>query len=134
MIRVALLIVASWTAAACTDETKAPPKPLTAPFTQAAAEKARAEWAKHNIPARKELDLGKGAKLQLVLIPPGKFRMGAPAAEREYIRKQFDIEIKGEDERDVTISKPFYLAVTETTQEQYEAVFGPARNISWFNP
>src|SRR4029077_10441157 len=30
--------------------------------------------------------------------------------------------------------KPCYLAATETTQEQYEAVLGWGRNISWFNP
>jgi formylglycine-generating enzyme required for sulfatase activity len=111
------------------------PKPLSAPFAKDAADKARAAWASHlNIPERKQLDLGKGVKLELILIPPGTFRMGSSAAEREYVLKRFNVESKGEDARDVTISRPIYIARTETMQEQYEAVLGSARNISWFSP
>ncbi|MCE9534623.1 MAG: formylglycine-generating enzyme family protein, partial [Planctomycetes bacterium] len=56
--------------------------------------------------------LPKGVKLDLLLIPPGQFRMGT------------DGDKDKETPRDVTITKPFYMAVTETTQEQYEAVTG----------
>ncbi len=134
MVRIILLSAIALPFSVRAEETKTLPKPLSAPFTQADVHKARKEWAQHlNIPERKELDLGKGVKLEVVLIPPGKFRMGSPASEREFIQKQFNAVIQGENERDVRISKPFYLAVTETTQEQYEAVLGWARNISWFN-
>ncbi len=89
------------------------PALLKAPFTQEQAEKARAEWAKYEeIPERKQLELPKGVKLDLVLIPPGQFRMGTEG------------NTTNEVPHDVTITKPFYMAVTETTQEQYEAVMG----------
>ena len=57
------------------------------------------------------LDLGNGAKMKLVLIPSGKFVMGSVGSE------------KGRDDdegpqRRVTISKPFYMGVTEVTQDQ----------------
>jgi formylglycine-generating enzyme required for sulfatase activity len=97
-----------------------PPSLLHAPFTKEQAEKARAEWAAYlKVPERKQLDLGKGAKLDLVLIPPGQFRMGTEGDKGNEVA------------HDVTITKPFYMAVTETTQEQYEAVTG--KNPSCFS-
>ncbi len=98
------------------------PALLKAPFTKEEAEKARAEWAKFlNIPERKQLDLGKGVKLELVLIPPGQFRMGNEGDTGNLVA------------HDVTISKPFYMAVTETTQEQFEAVL-PGKRPASFSP
>jgi formylglycine-generating enzyme required for sulfatase activity len=99
------------------------PKPLRAPVKPEDAMKARAAWAKHlKVPERKTLDLGEGVTLELVLIPGGIFTMGAPATEKGALA----------DERphEVEISRPFYLAVTETTQEQYKAVTG--KNPSQF--
>jgi len=70
------------------------------------------------------LDLGNlGAKkvtMQLVLVPAGKFVMGSPATETdpEHARP------KNEVQHEVTISKAFYMGVTEVTQTQYEAVMG----------
>jgi len=63
------------------------------------------------------LDLEKGVSMKLILIPSGKFLMGSPDDE------------KGRDpregpQREVTISKPFYMGVYEVTQEQYVAVMG----------
>ncbi|MBE3098690.1 MAG: formylglycine-generating enzyme family protein [Planctomycetes bacterium] len=63
--------------------------------------------------------------MKLVLIPAGKFMMG-----------------EGKDQHEVTISKPFYMGVTEVTQAQYEAVMGtnpshfkgatnPVETVSW---
>ena len=46
-------------------------------------------------------DLGKGIKLEMVLIPAGKFKMGDPGADHE-----------------VTLTKPFYMGKYEVTQEQ----------------
>jgi len=53
------------------------------------------------------LDLGGGVTMKCVLIPAGTFMMG-----------------EGPKQHEVTISKPFYVGVTEVTQAQYEAVMG----------
>jgi formylglycine-generating enzyme required for sulfatase activity len=69
------------------------------------------------------LDLGGGVTMKMVLIRPGKFMMGSPDSEHG----------RGKDEapqHEVTISKPFYMGVTEVTQAQYQAVMG--RNPSSF--
>jgi formylglycine-generating enzyme required for sulfatase activity len=82
------------------------------------------------------LDLGKGVTLKLVLIPAGKFLMGSPATEKG---RYFNDE--GPQHR-VMISSPFYMGVTEVTQEQYEIVMGknpssvkgkmlPVEMVSW---
>jgi formylglycine-generating enzyme required for sulfatase activity len=62
---------------------------------------------KVGVPVAKELDLGGGITIKLVLIPAGKFMM-----------------CDGKDRHEVTLSKPFYMGVTEVTQAQYEAVTG----------
>lgn len=67
------------------------------------------------------LDLGKGVKLELVLIPPGKFLMGSPANE----------EGRSDNEgpqHEVTISQAFYMGKYAVTQAQYEAVMGYNRS------
>jgi len=75
------------------------------------------------------LDLGKGITMKLVLIRPGKFVMGSPDSEQGR---------KGNEgpQHEVTISKPFYIGVTEVTQAQYEAVMGtnPSRFKGPTNP
>ena len=58
-------------------------------------------------PAELAPDLGGGVTMKMVLIRPGKFMMG-----------------DGKDRHEVTLSRPFYLGVTEVTQTQYEAVMG----------
>ena len=76
-------------------------------------------------PAELALDLGGGVTLKLVLIPAGKFLMG-----------------EGQGRHEVTLSKPFYMGVTDVTQAQYEAVIGanpsyfkgptnPVEQVSW---
>ncbi|MDP6545163.1 MAG: formylglycine-generating enzyme family protein [Phycisphaerae bacterium] len=62
------------------------------------------------------LNLGKGVTMKLVRIPAGKFLMGSPASEKD--REENEVQ------HWVTISKPFYMGVTEVTQEQYQAVTG----------
>ena len=80
------------------------------------------------------IDLGKGVKLEMVLIPAGKFKMGSPASEKYRNDK--------EAQHEVTLTKPFYMGKYEITQEQYEAVVGknpsstkgaklPVTNVSW---
>ncbi len=88
-------------------------QPLTAPFIAAQAKAAQEAWAK---------SLGKAVTeknsigMDLVLIPPGKFRMGSPAGEAD----------RGSDENqvDVTLTQAFWLAKTEVTQVQWQQVMG----------
>jgi eukaryotic-like serine/threonine-protein kinase len=74
-------------------------------------------------PSKEEVeDLGKGIKLDLVLIPAGKFKMN--------------------NTHEVTLTKPYYMGKNEVTQEQWESVMGdnpsstkgakfPVTNVSW---
>ena len=82
------------------------------------------------------LDLGGGVKLELVLIPAGKFKMGSPAGEKD--------RIESETQHEVTLSKPFYMGKYVVTQEQYEKVMGaspnffkgaknPVESVSWYD-
>lgn len=68
------------------------------------------------------LDLGNKVELKLILIPAGNFLMGNPVEERAMTEKEFP-------QHQVTISKPFYLAIYETTQAQYEQVTGKNGNF-----
>ena len=94
-----------------------------------------AEYAKRaGLEPTKTLALGNGVKLELVLIPAGKFLMGSPEAEKD--RKP------EETQHEVTLTKPFYLGKFEVTQEQYQQVIGvnpnqfkgrdlPVEQVSW---
>jgi formylglycine-generating enzyme required for sulfatase activity len=79
--------------------------------------------------------------MEFVQVPAGKFLMGSPANEKG---REDD-----EEQHEVEITRPFYLATTEVTQEQYEKVMGvnpsvlppaagtagrggyPVENVSW---
>jgi formylglycine-generating enzyme required for sulfatase activity len=91
------------------------------------------------LPSAKEkelvLDLGNNVTMKLALIPAGKFIMGSPDSEK-------DRSTAEGPQREVTISKPFYMGVFEVTQEQYEQVMGknpsafkgaknPVETVSW---
>ena len=69
-----------------------------------------------------KVDLGKGIKLDLVLIPVGKFMMGLTNFEYEMFSKK--------TQHEVTLTKPFYMGKFEVTQEQWEAVMGTG--FLWF--
>jgi formylglycine-generating enzyme required for sulfatase activity len=86
-------------------------------------------------PKEVALDLGNNVTLKLVLIPAGTFMMGSPENEK-------DRDNDEGPQHEVTISKAFYMGVTEVTQEQYEAVTGrnpsnfkgaknPVEQVSW---
>jgi formylglycine-generating enzyme required for sulfatase activity len=63
------------------------------------------------------LNIDKKVTMKLVRIPAGKFMMGSPESETG----------RRDDEgpqREVTISKPFYMGVFEVTQSQWHAVMG----------
>ena len=89
------------------------------------------------------VDLGKGVKLDLLLIPAGEFLMGTPDSDKGAVG---DVNVKPQlDERPqhrVRITKPFYLGKYPVTQEQWEAVMGsnpslvkgpknPVEQVSW---
>jgi len=80
------------------------------------------------------IDLGKDVKLEMVLIPAGKFKMGSPESEKGHS--------KAETQHEVILTKPFYLGKYEVTQEQWESVMGknpsdtkggklPVTQVSW---
>lgn len=85
-----------------------------APFDGAKAKAAQESWAK---------SLGKSGAIEknsidmeLVLIPPGSFRMGSAAQVKERSADETQVE--------VTLTRPFYLGRTEVTQCQWQAVMG----------
>ena len=70
-----------------------------------------------NLAPANTLDLGKGVKLETVLIPAGKFMMGIPATEINRLGNESSLH-------DVVINQPFYIGRYVVTQEQYEALIG----------
>ena len=90
------------------------------------------------------IDLGKGIKLEMVLIPAGKFKMGSPVSEKgRYPASKMDVKVGDETQHEVTLTKPYYIGKFEVTQEQWEAVMGdnpssktkgaklPVTDVSW---
>jgi WD40 repeat protein/formylglycine-generating enzyme required for sulfatase activity len=87
--------------------------------------KAQAAWAKYlGRQVEEEVELAPGVEMTFVLVPPGKFLMGLPAAEQE--------KAPDEVQHEVTLTRPFYLGKYEVTQAQYEAVVGQEKNQSKF--
>ncbi len=98
------------------------------------------------------VDFGEGVKLEMVLIPAGKFKMGFTKKELEDFKVKFQEEFKNEFEKklgkkeeelgekeiyfvnlimstqgkqhEVTLTKSYYMGKHEVTQEQWEAVMG----------
>ena len=108
---------------------------LEAPFSAEAAKNAQKELAKSlGKLIEAKIDLGNGVKLEMVLIPAGKFLMGSPASEVG--------RVDNETQHEVTLTKPFYMGKYEVTQEQWQVVMGnnpnnpkgaklPVMNVSW---
>ena len=78
--------------------------------------------------AETTLRLGDGMTMKLVLIPAGKFLMGSGVSAEQLARQSkgigpewFAVELP---QREVTITKPFCMGVTEVTQSQWRAVMG----------
>ena len=79
------------------------------------------------------VDLGKDVKLEMVLVPAGKFKMGSPTTEVGYEDKT---------QHKVTLTKTFYMGKYEVTQEQWFEIMGvnpskekgrmfPVTGVSW---
>ncbi len=69
-------------------------------------------------------DTCRTTKLWLRLIPPGTFMMGSPEGELGRHYKAYGEEFGDEEYHQVTITKPFYIGVTEVTQTQYANIMG----------
>jgi len=78
-----------------------------------------------------ELDLGGGVKLKLVRIPAAGqlFWMGSPKSEKD--RNPWEQHFDAEEQHPVELTRDFWLAVTETTQAQFQALMG--KNPSYFS-
>jgi len=88
------------------------PAILTCPADAAEVKRAQKEWATYlQVPVVTTEDLGEFIKLKLVLIPPGKFRMGSPPGESG--------RLADETAHDVTITKPFYLGAYEVSRGEF---------------
>ena len=98
----------------------------------------KVQLANINIPQLPNIDtvnLPNNVKLEMVLIPSGKFTMGSPIPE---VGREF------ETQHEVTITKPYYMGKYEVTQEQWQAIIGnnpsntkgaklPVTNVSWLD-
>jgi len=103
--------------------------------TQESLESARPVNKKNtSTPNVEIINLDKDVKLEMVLIPAGKFMMGSPESEKD--------RYKDETQHEVTLTKAFYIGMYEVTQEQWESVVGnnpskfkgtklPVTNVSW---
>lgn len=97
----------------------APPLAI-APFDEQTAKRHQAAWAKYlKVPVVQTNSIG----MRLVLLPAGKFMMGASDEEKP-------VESGARPQHEVRINKPFYLGVYEVTQAEYEQVMGS--NPSFF--
>jgi WD40 repeat protein/formylglycine-generating enzyme required for sulfatase activity len=90
------------------------PPPATAPFEAAQARQHQEAWAKFlGMPTEMVNSIG----MKLKLIPPGEFLMGAPTTEQA-------TDTDERPQHPVRITRAFYLAAYEVTQEEYQQVMG----------
>ena len=108
----------------------------TFPMTADQAREVQAAAARAlGVPVMESLDLGNGAKLDMMLIPAGEFMMGSPDGEKGRSSDEGPV-------RRVRISKPFRLGRLQVTQAQWKVVIGnapshfssatsPVETVSW---
>jgi len=98
-------------------------KPVDVPDWAALSRAQLIAAAKAGVPPAAELDLGGDVASRMVFIPPGDFIMGSLRTERG--RRSYEGL-----QRRVTISRGFYVGLTEVTQAEFQAVMG--KNPSYF--
>ncbi|HWB00144.1 MAG TPA: SUMF1/EgtB/PvdO family nonheme iron enzyme [Pirellulales bacterium] len=81
------------------------------------AEIGKLRAADKGLPTSVTLEVAPGIAMRFRLIPAGEFLMGAS-------------EVKGLTSHTVRITKPFYIAMTEVTQAQFNAVMGESSTRS----
>ena len=109
------------------------------------------DYAKRcKLPPTKTLELGNGVKMELKLIPAGKFIMGTPEptpvdekivvgqallkARAEYAeaKARYDaVDPEQKPGHTVTLTKPYYMGKYDVTQEQYQVVIGKNPSYSF---
>lgn len=108
---------------------------LVAPFDSSKAQAAQAALAKQlNVDTKVTNKSG----IELILIPPGEYLRGSSEADVAYVLRA-DSEhvlkalhfVSEQPQHRVRITKPFHMASTETTQDQFQKVLG--RNTAWFS-
>ena len=107
-VAAAVVLLALLAVAGCGDDKPAPPAIEVPPWAKVAPEQI-AEAKKHGVPVAFENDLG----MRFVLIPAGTFLRGTPSDE---VRWSWETP-----QHEVTISRPFYMAIHEVTNGQYRA-------------
>jgi len=92
----------------------------------------------YGLPLTSTLDLGRGVKLDLMLIPAGEFIMGSPRSEEG----RYDTE---GPQHQVRIKEAFYMGKYAVTQVHWQVVMGanparfrdsdnlPAERVSWYD-
>ena len=86
--------------------------------------------------AKVDRELTNSIGMKLVLLPGGEFMMGSPKSEKGHKDT--------ETAHRVTLTRPFYIGVTEVTQQQYQAIIGnnpaqtkgpdhPVERVSWID-
>ncbi len=97
------------------------PARATATLDEMTAKELQQVWACYlGREVVEEHDLGDNVKLKVVLIPPGTFLMGSKAGEKRTKMEEERTRTQDEMQRDVEITRPFYLGRCEVTQEQYQ--------------
>ncbi|QDT07017.1 Serine/threonine-protein kinase PknB [Rubripirellula lacrimiformis] len=98
------------------------PSVAMAPFNTDAAVQHQQRWAEYfDVP----VDFTDPRGIEFRLIPPGQFAMGSPQQEIEMASRNSshtEVVVIDAPVRQVALTRPFYLAVTEMTQQQYESV------------
>ncbi|MCA9013484.1 MAG: formylglycine-generating enzyme family protein [Planctomycetaceae bacterium] len=111
------------------------PRDLRGWFSSKAAEQAQRKWARH-LGLNNHVIVSPTTQMQLALIPPGAFQMGAldsekPAACDDEFPRHW-----------VRISQPFFMGVVPVTQREFEQICGdnpslrkreywPVNQVSW---
>ena len=96
------------------------------PFGAEQARNRQADAAAQlQVPAEREVTIAEGTTLNLVLIPPGEFVMGAP--DEESVLDPDESPPSG-----VRIEKPFWLGKLEVTNQQYHC-FDPEHESGWID-
>ncbi|NQT50454.1 SUMF1/EgtB/PvdO family nonheme iron enzyme, partial [bacterium] len=99
------------------------------PFDATEARRRQAATAKAlGVRVERDIDLGNGVKMRMVLIPAGEFMMGSKLSPKEVHRRWPDGNVdlyRAEHPRHrVRLSKPFYMGRCEVTRSQFAAFVG----------
>lgn len=103
--------------------------------TVSASDEAYAKFNGSRAGEEREFELAPGVRMKFCWCPAGEFVMGSPKSEEGR-------DSRDEDQARVTLTKGFWIAKTELTQAQWEAVMGsnpafqkgpdrPAVAVSW---